>query len=109
MIDEPQDFHIKTSSEPITEFSSQTPIDPNQDTFQAPSRKSKNILKGALLGLGVAIIIGIVAWSYIIVRKNLTDDISLNFARVVHLPAGFVNRKNIEYSDYVDDTKAVQN
>lgn len=102
MTDNSQDFHIHATNEPFVEA-------PSSEPLQQPKNKIGALVKGVVAGLVVVIVVGLGAWSYLIVRNNLTDNASLRFARAVRLPAGFVNKKSISYANYVDDLKAVKN
>lgn len=106
MTDNSQDFHIHATNEPSVEAPTATP---SGEPLQPPKNKVGVLVKGAVAGLVVVIVVGLGAWSYLIVRNNLTDNASLQFARAVHLPAGFVNKKSISYVNYVNDLKAVKN
>lgn len=107
MTDNSQDFHIQATNDSSVEASSAAPLDGGD--LHAPKNKIGFLIKGVIAGLVVVIIAVLVGWSYLIVRNNLTDNASLWFARTVHLPAGFVNKKSISYARYVDDFKAVKN
>ncbi|KKU14203.1 MAG: Foldase protein PrsA [Candidatus Magasanikbacteria bacterium GW2011_GWC2_45_8] len=106
MTENSQDFHIHATNELPTET---PPEQSSNDPLQPSKNKAGVLLKGVFVGLIIVILASVGVWSYLIVRNNLTDNTSLRFARVVHLPAGFVNKTSIPYASYVEDFKAVKN
>jgi len=96
---------------------SDVPVDISSDKDNLLDKKSEanrgsntSIAKMLLLGLLVALIIGGIVFYAVVksgVKKASESPFIVGAADILHIPVAAVNGKNILYSDYVDDLKAL--